>query len=580
MSSTKVIFVVVLGLNLLALIIAGINTNFLFNPHSQTQTHQKLLPVADEPESEKSNEHPYSFDDPIIAHYLLEQLDVFSTIGDKEVNHANYTGKAFGLKYNNNYCRDHREYFVNHPEEMFYGQKYITNFYTNHKVRSHVVNKIGKDLQPEINPVTAKLPGGEFKYDQRVDANFFFTINLFFYYRQLGKQFSCITQASNHIPGHDNMYRKDNAAQALVSYAKSYKARPECFNYRQYFPKTWILTERDQCKDFFKEFNSPLYQRLKEERSIVYFRKIGADVHEGHGVFPVTDEEEVYIRELYGNGTKCGQVRANNLIQYNVHDLMLLEGRKFHFRTYLLIASTNPVIAYYHDGYLRLAVEEYDAESDDVKTFVTNIGVNLKEEGLKGMTPNQIQEYTTWFLTKFHANLMDRGLVKDPNWLDNYLRPQFKKVMIHLTRMAQSRFTKQSSVHELFGLDFIMDADLGLWFIEANTMPLLDGFTKGSTILLNDMMEESFEIVFALLRSRTKRIIDYINKLTEIVVNEKYSSGEISYLEERRKEFELLTRNKFEPEFQVSANNRFQLIIDENVRGTKRYQDLLEQDCL
>ena len=219
----------------------------------------------------------------------------------------------------------------------------------------------------------------------RVDAHLFFTIDLFYYSRQVGKQFSCLTQASNHIPGHGSVYRKDGVGQALVNYAKSYESRPECFNYKQYFPKTWMLADKEQCISFFKEFNSPLYQKMKAERTVVYFRKIGAFVHEGHGVFPVTEQEEASIRAQYWNGTLCGQIKDNNLMQYNIHNLLLLEGRKFHFRSFMLVASTNPVITYYHDGYLRLAVDEYNASSVDIKTFVTNIGVNLKEDTLNGM---------------------------------------------------------------------------------------------------------------------------------------------------------------------------------------------------
>ena len=183
-------------------------------------------------------------------------------------------------------------------------------------------------------------------------------------------------------------------------------------------------------------------------------------------------------------------------------------------------------------------------------------------------------------MSKLHVDLMERKLVKDPSWLDNYLRPQFKKVMIHLTRMAQSSFTKKSSVYELFGLDFVMDTDLNLWFIEANAMPLTDGFTTGSTIMLNEMLAESFEIIFGLLRSRTKRIINYINDLTEAVANEPFVNNEISHLEERRRQFEALTKNRFEPEFQVSYKNGFQKIVDENESGTQRYSSLIDKECL
>ena len=544
--TTKVIFLTIVTVNVLAMLFTGLS-QFAVNHNLRMQTEEGL--------ETQTNSSIFRFDDPVMAYYLLDKFDVFSVVEDGEVPKANYT-RSFvdGFKRNDDYCKEHRAYFVEYPEDLFMEQKFITNYKSTHKVRSHVVNVVGQNLHPHVHAVSYVDVEGENKEDMRVDAHLFFMGNLLYYIRQVGKQFSCLTQAFNHIPGHDNMYRKDRVGQALVNYAKTYESRPQCFNFDEYFPKTWLLKDVEQCRNFFTEFNSAYYQKLKQERNVVYFRKIGADVHEGKGVFPVTTEEEVYIRNLYKNGSLCGKVRDNNLIQYNVHNPLLINNRKFGFRSFLLVASTNPVIGYYHDGYLRLSLDEYDANSKDIKTFVTNIGVNLKEAvkdtDFSHMTPDQIQEHTTWFLEQFHAYLMEHGIVQDPDWLNNYLRPQFKKVMIHLVRMAQSAFVKKSSVYELFGLDFVMDENLGLWFIEANTMPLINGFTKESTVLMNRMLGDSFEIVFSLLRSRAKRIINYINKLTEVDSSLIDTNGQIIDLELRRKQFSMITENKFEPEIQ------------------------------
>ena len=524
-----------------------------------------------------------SFDDPIKAFLLLEKLDVDSAVADKAIPGHNYTRAAGGFKINFNYCSENRAYFVKHPEEIFEKQNVMTNYGNSHKLIKQVFPMINAiDLHPEISP-RKTLPPNSFIYDLKPEAVVFFTQNLFFYSRQIGKQWSCLTQASNHIPGHDKIYRKDFGAQALVDYAATYKSRPLCFNFKGFFPKTWVLKNKDQCQNFFSEFNSSYYQRLKKERNVVYFRKIGANVHEGSGVFPVTDEEEAKIRTLYKNGSLCGNITANNLIQYNVWNPLLLENRKFGFRMFMLIASTNPVIAYFHDGYLRLSIDEYNANSKDIKTFVTNIGVNLKEAKkkedsiFKGMTNVQINEYTCWFLPKFQDYLTEKGIIKDKKWLDAYLRPQFKRIMIHLIRMSQDAYIKKSSVFELYGLDFVMDADLGLWYIETNTMPLIDGFTKESTKLMNRMLADTFEIIFGLVRSRMKRVIIYINQLSGELADK---NSNLSDLEKRRTEFRKIAMNRFEPEFEPSAKNTFQKIIDENEVGTARYSDLLDSDCL
>jgi len=52
----------------------------------------------------------------------------------------------------------------------------------------------------------------------------------------------------------------------------------------------------------------------------VYFRKIGANLHASAGVFPVDEDEEKKIAGRYKNGSLCGKIKDNNLMQYNIHN--------------------------------------------------------------------------------------------------------------------------------------------------------------------------------------------------------------------------------------------------------------------
>lgn len=572
MDPSKLIPLALLSLNILTVLILG------FSQYFASQTPSK--PPSTILQEFAIQDNRYQFYEPEIALNILKQLDVFEAVGDKSVDGANYKRLAGGFIPNNNYCDEHRAYFVNHPELVFESKNIVTNYWKSHKLRTQVIPSINAvDMYPQVHP---NVKVDKFLYELTPNANVFVMHNLFYYSRQVGKQFSCLSQASNHVPGHDKMYRKDRVGESLVEYTKKYQTRPHCFNYEKWFPKTWVLQKKEQCKEFFTEFLSPKYQQLKKERNVVYFRKIGADVHEGKGVFPVATEEEQYIQTLYKNGTLCGKIKDNNLIQYNVHNLLLVENRKFGFRSFLLIASANPLIAYYHDGYARLSMNEYDTNSKEIKTFVTNIGVNIKEASqgtiYQNMTPAEINEHTYWSLEDFQDYLLEKQIVSDPNYLDNTLRPEFKKVMIHLLRMAQSGFFQKSSVYEVFGLDFVMDENMNLWFIEANSMPLVNGFSKGSTVLLNKMLVDTFDIVMGLAKSRMKRVIDYVNNLTYQVDVD--FQGELPDLAKRRKEFKEITKNYFEPEFEPATDNSYHRIIYEKDVGVKRYSGLLTKECL
>lgn len=57
--------------------------------------------------------------------------------------------------------------------------------------------------------------------------------------------------------------------------------------------------------------------------------------------------------------------------RYIQHPL-LLDGRKFDIRAYMLIASTVPYLVLYHKGYVRLSCHKYSFEDTDLTTHLTN----------------------------------------------------------------------------------------------------------------------------------------------------------------------------------------------------------------
>lgn len=55
-----------------------------------------------------------------------------------------------------------------------------------------------------------------------------------------------------------------------------------------------------------------------------------------------------------------------------IHQPLLLEGKKFDVRSYLLIACTAPYVVFFAQGYVRLTCVNYDAASDDLTVHLTN----------------------------------------------------------------------------------------------------------------------------------------------------------------------------------------------------------------
>lgn len=530
-----------------------------------------------------------AFDDPGLANLVLKELDVFEPNYNgwpEDKWDTKYKDYYLGLTPDDSYCDKHREYFTQNPDYVFTQSNYVSSYLPQHFARKHGLDQVATNVQPEVrwwrNP---NLERPEF--DLVPNASLIVTGSTMFYKRHVGKQFSCLAQMSNHIPGHEGLYQKDQAAVGLSEYAKNYQDKPHCLKSDRFFPKNYLMTDKEQCLEFFQMLDSPQYQELKKERNIVFIRKI-VGLHAGSGVFPVDNKQEEVIRGLYANGQKCGEEEQNNILQAFIHNPLLIKGKKSDFRLYMLVASTNPMIAFYHDGYFRVSLTDYDAHSEEKSSLITNSAVsNVLAEAKKngsynGKTYAELKEDQSWLFDRFQDYLLERGLINDTNWLDNYFRPECKKAMIHLVRMSQKNFLKRSSLFELYGMDFMLDDNLNLWFIEANALPGLSEKSPTFTQFEGQMLRDEYEIIFKLLRSRMKRVFYFVNELIKQGGAKRVSDNtvEIANLTESIEAFKRISQNYFDAEYQLSAENTFHKIIDENYSGTQRYSELISEDCL
>ena len=162
-----------------------------------------------------------------------------------------------------------------------------------------------------------------------------------------------------------------------------------------------------------------------------------------------------------------------------------------------------------------------------------------------------------------------QGLVKDKNWLDNYLRPAFKKAFIHTVMMSEHSYLKKPNVFEIFGLDFVIDENLKLWFIESNASPVFQGTSKEKEIFQSTMLKDMFEIEYAYLRSRVKRISSFVKSLK----GKKLGKAVIT------KKFKKMNRNTLEKGFEIPAKSSFSKIIDLNLKGNDAFDNLIDRKC-
>lgn len=128
-----------------------------------------------------------------------------------------------------------------------------------------------------------------------------------------------------------------------------------------------LTLDKEECRQFFRELSSEEYKTAKKKNIFYFIEKVSYGAHRSSGVVLFDNLQEAEIKKTFDSGRKCGEAFSQSIVmQKYISDPLLFDGHKFDFRVYLLIASTNPLIAFYHDGFLRLSLYYYKKDSDEV----------------------------------------------------------------------------------------------------------------------------------------------------------------------------------------------------------------------
>jgi len=180
------------------------------------------------------------------------------------------------------------------------------------------------------------------------------------------------------------------------------------------------------------------------------------------------------------------------IIQEYVKHPLLIHGKKFDMRVYMLIASSNPYFIFFHKGYLRRAVYNYDANSTKRTVFLTNTHFQSLEKGF------ELADHI-WGWARFQKYLADHN-VAGSQYISTVLDSSIKKVMLFNFWSAKDELVRRKGTYHLFGLDFMIDDELRVHFIEANGFP---GYTWSKDFPTRTMVTTMIDMIIELHESPT-----------------------------------------------------------------------------
>ena len=527
------------------------------------------------------------FDNPFLTLKILEYLEPILPAATEINDRFPEFSADLPFYQDSNYCIKSRSYFVTNSEELFL----YNNIYTDHSlaslIRFLVIPRIGHDIHFDDMIMKEMAPSApRFKLGPKISSYF----NQFLWPKNYsyGLQYGCSHQLINQLVGINASFSKSYMASANQKYMKKYKDKPLCQS--DFMPETFKLHNKKQCKIFFEYLNSKDYVNQKMQTPIVFIQKQLNGQHRGRGISILDNEAEISIKKIYQEGLSCEVISDRVLMQKYIANPLMIQGHKFDFRVYMLVASTNPLIIYYYDGFLRVSLYKYDIYSKERAVHLTNTDISkeifelARQNGKWGnKTEVELRDFQMWNFTRFADYLISVGRVKSRDWIDNYLRPEIQRAMVHIVRMTKNNIPKVNNMYQLCGMDFIFDENLKLWFIEANIKPSLQGTNLEKTKFMMRMLSDHFEIMYGLLRSRMKRIINFVNFIIRKVPKQiimKIGIDKLSVFNDLKKEFNIINSNKMESEYEPEKNNKWIKILDENLKGMAKYKNLIDKSCL
>jgi Tubulin-tyrosine ligase family len=274
-------------------------------------------------------------------------------------------------------------------------------------------------------------------------------------------------------------YQKWNSKGQFAYYYKQFEratGRPPS----QYVPDTYMLSEsKEDAKDFQKKLDNG-------GANYPWVLKAGR-INQGKGITMMAPNSKELLAlpgkalsiiekvEDGGSGDHVNEDWEDMIVQKYICNEMTWGRRKFDVRMYWLVASLDPLIVLYHDGYVRIGNSDYSEEDfSDTRAHLTT-HTFLGAEGKA--TFDEFDEMLTKFWDRksgrLGINYGDRSYPWPAKSPVEHVRNQFKDALAEMMEVYQKeafdvpdgKTITAENAFSFYCADFILDNDLDAWYV-------------------------------------------------------------------------------------------------------------------
>ncbi|CAF0987330.1 unnamed protein product [Rotaria sordida] len=339
-------------------------------------------------------------------------------------------------------------------------------------------------------------------------------------------------QMVNHIQGEDYFTTKLQLWQSLQTYEKismtMQKRSLQFLPLNQFVPETFKLDEKNDRDAFFNT----------HKPGDVWICK-PSGLNQGKGIYLVRDIESLKSKfaeiDAMDRKKQISVKPMKRVIQRYIMNPLLVQGKKFDIRCYMLISSVKPLLIFYHSGYIRLSMFDFDNNDENLLTHLTNQYMQKKDPKYY-----DIKEDTAWTMEQFN-DYVNKNLASSKNleqdWVLNVLPKTIQRIMLNVIESIRMRLKRRIGCFGLYGYDFMIDQDMKVWLIEINVNPALTTNTNTLVQAIPPVVKESILLsieCFDKLRHNQKIFPLKSLKGFRCIYNELERKGSLPYIEQRR----------------------------------------------
>ncbi|KAM9109205.1 inactive polyglycylase TTLL10 isoform 1-T9 [Megaptera novaeangliae] len=235
-----------------------------------------------------------------------------------------------------------------------------------------------------------------------------------------------------------------------------------------FFPETYRLDIRDEREAFFTLFDETQMWICKPTAS-----------NQGKGIFLLRNQEEVAALQAKTQSIENDPTYRKmpfrapqaRVVQRYIQNPLLLDGKKFDVRSYLLIACAMPYMVFFGHGYARLTLGLYDPHSSD-------LGGHLTNQFMQKKSPLYLllKDDTVWSMEHLNRYINDKfreakRLPRD--WVFTTFTKRMQQILAHCFLSVKSKLKCKLGYFDLIGCDFLIDENFKVWLLEMNSTPAL-----------------------------------------------------------------------------------------------------------